>query len=154
MQEHFVARTPFGPLYVAAENGAIVASDFRARARVSAAPRDGVLGEARRQIEAYCAKRLRRFDLPLHLTGTPFQIAVWQLVAQLETGELISYGDVARAIGAPLAHRGVAAAMGKTPYDLFIPAHRVVGADGTIKGAGPQSRRRRLLAFEGIVLRG
>ena len=78
---------------------------------------------------------------------------VWDLVSQLEVGELISYGDVARAVGFPGAHRGVAAAMGRSPYDLLIPAHRVVGSDGRIKGAGPNSMRRRLLVFEGIYLK-
>ncbi len=108
--------------------------------------------EAKAQINAYLRKRLRRFDLPLALHGTPFQLDVWHLVAQLETGELISYGDVARAIGAPRAHRGVAMAMGRTPLDLLIPAHRVVGSDGRVKGAGPNSMRRRLLRFENIRL--
>jgi O-6-methylguanine DNA methyltransferase len=89
----------------------------------------------------------------LHLEGTPFQIDVWHFVAALEVGELVAYGDLARAIGRPRAHRGVAAAMRRTPIDLFIPAHRVVGADGSVRGAGPNSLRRRLLTFEGITLR-
>ncbi len=146
--------TPVGAvLQVRAAGGRIVACAFHARMRPSTAlPRDPLLREARAQLQAYFRKRLRRFDLPLALDGTPFQCAVWQLVASLEVGELISYADVARAIGAPLAHRGVAAAMKRTPYDLLIPAHRVIGADGRVKGAGPNSLRRRLLAFEGITL--
>ncbi|HVA28570.1 MAG TPA: methylated-DNA--[protein]-cysteine S-methyltransferase [Candidatus Baltobacteraceae bacterium] len=146
--------TPFGaPLLIEADAEAIVTCDFRPRARTSAGrPAHPVLREASVQLRAYFAKRLRRFDLPLALHGTPLQVAVWQFVSQLETGELISYGDVARAIGSPGAHRGVAAAMGRSPYDLLIPAHRVIGADGKIKGAGPRSIRRLLLAFEGITL--
>ncbi len=147
--------TPIGAvLHVSSEAGEIVGCAFRPRARARSTPvRDPLLREAREQIGAYFRKKLGRFDLPLALHGTAFQVAVWQLVASLEAGELISYGDVAGAIGAPLAHRGVAAAMRKTPYDLLVPAHRVVGADGRIKGAGPNSLRRRLLAFEGIVLK-
>lgn len=115
---------------------------------------DALLDEATRQLRAYFARRLRRFELPLAFDGTAFQIAVWDLVSRLETGELISYADVARAVGKPRAHRGVAMAMGRTPFDLLVPAHRVVGADGRIKGAGPHSMRRRLLRFEGISLAG
>lgn len=151
-----ILATPFGTkLYVTADESEITACEFRARIAPRPAPRDNrLLVEASKQLQAYFKKRLRRFDLPLQLRGTAFQVAVWSLVSQLETGELISYADVGRAIGAPLSHRGVAAAMGKTPHDLLIPAHRVVGADGRIKGAGPHSMRRRLLAFEGITVPG
>jgi methylated-DNA-[protein]-cysteine S-methyltransferase len=154
-QADLTLSTPVGAvLQVRAAGGRIVACAFHTRMRpTTSLPRDPLLREARAQLQAYFRKRLRRFDLPLALEGTPFQCAVWQLVASLETGELISYGDVARAIGEPLAHRGVAAAMKRTPFDLLIPAHRVIGADGRVKGAGPNSLRRRLLAFEGIKLR-
>ncbi len=148
----FVLATPFGaPLRVEATEHEIVACDFTPRRRaVAPPPGHALLLEAQAQMRAYLAKRLRRFDLPLALSGTPFQVAVWRLVADLETGEFISYADVARAIGSPGAHRGVAAAMGRSPYDLLIPAHRVIGADGRVKGAHPHSMRRRLLAFEGL----
>ena len=147
--------TPLGAALIVQSNGrAIVGARFVRRAPGAALrPRDALLREAARQVRAYFAKRLRTFDVPLEFDGTPFQLDVWRFVAHLEAGEIVSYSDVARLIGRPRAHRGVAAAMCKTPADLFVPAHRVVGADGTVRGAGPGSMRRRLLAFEGIRLR-
>jgi len=146
--------TPLGAvLSVESDGERIVDASFCARRPNLSPIRDPLLREAQRQLRAYFRKRLRRFDLPLLLGGTAFQKDVWRWVAQLETGELISYGDLARALGRPRAHRGVASAMRLTPIDLFIPAHRVVGSDGTVRGAGPRSMRRRLLTFEGITLR-
>jgi len=148
--------TPFGrDLLVGTDGTSIVESTFVARSRrvKIERTRHPLLRDAQSQVRAYFAKRLLRFDLPLLFTGTPFACEIYALVASLETGELISYGDVARALGRPLAHRSVAAAMGRSSLALFVPAHRVIGADGQIKGAAPNSIRRRLLAHEGIVLR-
>jgi methylated-DNA-[protein]-cysteine S-methyltransferase len=143
--------TPFGRDLLIVGNGeAILASDFVAPKHPSKSkPSDALLAEAVAQVRAYFARRLDRFDLPLGLDGTPFRIAAWRAVASLAFGEFVSYADVARAIGHPLAHRGVATAMALTPLDLFVPAHRVIGADGRIKGARPRSLRLRLAAFEG-----
>jgi methylated-DNA-[protein]-cysteine S-methyltransferase len=136
-------------LLVSSDGERIVASDFVAERRARGArTADGLLREAAAQVRAYFGGRLGRFDLPLALAGTPFCIAVWEAVAGLAFGEFVSYADVARAVGRPLAHRGVAAAMGRTPLDLFVPAHRVVGADGRVKGAEPGSVRARLVRFE------
>lgn len=150
--------TPFGrDLVVATDGDFVCASDFCAPSkRPHAPPSDALLREVAGQFRAYVARRLRRFDLPLRMDGTPFAVAVWRLVASLEFGELISYGEVGRALGRPLAHRTVAAAMGKTPLALFVPAHRVVGADGKLKGSPGSTGvrlRRRLLAHEGIAIR-
>jgi methylated-DNA-[protein]-cysteine S-methyltransferase len=147
-------QTPLGLVLVVESDGACIrGAEFSRRALQSARPADALLREAARQVRAYFGKRLRRFDLPLHFEGTQFQKDVWSFVADLEVGQLVSYGDLARLIGRPRAHRGVAAAMRSTPIDLFVPAHRVVGSDGTVRGAGANSLRRRLLAFEGIILR-
>jgi methylated-DNA-[protein]-cysteine S-methyltransferase len=150
-----VLETPLGlTLLVESDGERVVRSDFRARvSERGARSNDALLREVKRQVCAYFRKRLLRFDLPLKLDGTDFQNDVWEFVAQLETGQIVSYGDLARAIGRPRAHRGVAAAMRDTPLDLFIPAHRVVGSDGTVRGAGANSLRRKLLKFEGITLR-
>lgn len=127
---------------------AIVGCRFVPRRAGANEPSDALLAEAAAQVRAYFARRLERFDLPLALAGTAFQVTVWRAVAQLRFGEFVSYADVARAIGRPLAHRGVAAAMALTPIDLFVPAHRVIGADGRVKGAGPRSMRPLLAEFE------
>jgi O-6-methylguanine DNA methyltransferase len=108
----------------------------------------GVLRDAKRQVTQYFKGRLARFALPLEVEGTPFEREVWTCVAQLGFGEFASYADIARAVGRPLSHRAVARAMGRTPLDLLIPAHRVVGADGKPRGTTPRSLRSRLIAFE------
>ncbi len=145
-----LVRTPLGKDLAIASNGAaILESAFVARRRIAESkPSDALLVEASAQVRAYFARRLRRFDLPFVLDGTALQMAAWRAVASLRFGEFVSYADVARAIGRPGAHRGVAAAMGATPLALFIPAHRVIGSDGRIKGADPKSIRARLAAFE------
>lgn len=136
-------------LEVESERGAIVAARFvRKRPAAGIRSTDPLLAEAAAQVRAYFARRLRRFDLPLKFDGTAFCEDVWRCVAALSFGEFVSYADVARAIGRPLAHRGVAMAMGRTPIDLFVPAHRVVGADGRVKGATPGGVRLALVAFE------
>jgi methylated-DNA-[protein]-cysteine S-methyltransferase len=136
-------------LVITVTEEAIVAGRFvpsRGARRVK--PKDALHAAADAQVRAYFARRLRRFDLPLEPAGTPFARAVWQLTAALSFGEFVSYGDLARAAGRPLAHRGVAMAMARTPIALFIPAHRVVGSDGRLRGTAPGSLRARLAAFE------
>jgi len=139
-------------LEVTAEGGAIVGSRFvRAKSKPASTTRDPLLRAALDQVLAYFAGRLGRFDLPLALAGTAFQTDVWNAVAALSFGEFVSYADVARAVGRPLAHRGVAMAMRSAPLDLFVPAHRVVGADGRVKGAARDSMRLRLVRFERAI---
>jgi methylated-DNA-[protein]-cysteine S-methyltransferase len=144
--------TPFGrDLFVAGGDDGVTESRFVVRARLGshAANCDvshSLLRDVKRQLDAYFAGRLRCFDVP-------FALDVWRAVSRLPTGALASYAEIAAAIGRPNAQRGVARALASTPLALLIPAHRVIGADGRIKGAVPGSMRRRLLAFEGIEIR-
>ncbi len=148
--------TPLGfDLVVTVSDGIVIACAFchperserSKRSRGSAADAK-LLRHAKREIRAYFAGRLQRFTLPLKTEGTPFERAVWEQVARLRFGEFASYADIARAVGRPLSHRGVARAMGRTPLDLLIPAHRVVGADGRPRGLSPKGRRAWLIRFE------
>jgi methylated-DNA-[protein]-cysteine S-methyltransferase len=101
------------------------------------------------QLDAYFAGTLRAFAVPLDLRGTAFQRAVWAEVCAIPYGETRSYADVARAVGRPGAWRAVGAANAVNPVCLVVPCHRVIGADGTLKGyAGGVLHRRLLLDLE------
>lgn len=108
-----------------------------------------VLMTAAEMIGEYLAGTRREFDLPLLTVGTDFQKAVWQALTTIPYGETCSYASVARATGRPEAVRAVARAIGGNPLSIFIPCHRVVGADGRLTGyAGGLPLKKRLLEIE------
>jgi len=57
---------------------------------------------------------------------TDFEKKVFRVVSKIPLGEVRSYKWVAEKTGRPRAHRAVANALGKNPYPLFIPCHRVI----------------------------
>src|ERR1017187_5223624 len=106
--------------------------------------------EAVRQLRAYFAGQLRRFDLPLDLRGTDFQLRVWRELERIPYGVTRSYLQIAEAIGAPRAVRAVGAANGANPIPIVVPCHRVIGANGKLVGyGGGLPLRKRLLELEG-----
>ncbi len=88
------------------------------------------------QLQEYFSGERQEFDIPLDRRGTPFQQRVWDEVARVPYGTVVSYGEIAARIGRPLAARAVGGAMRANPIPIFIPCHRVVGADGTLGGYG------------------
>ena len=93
-----------------------------------------VLREAAHQLDEYFAGTRRSFDLPLTLTGTEFQKQVWKQLAEIEWGEVATYGDIGLATGRPTAGRAVGGAIGANPVPLFIPCHRVLASNRRITG--------------------
>lgn len=87
--------------------------------------------------------------LKLLLRGTNFQIKVWEALLRIPTGAVVSYEDVARAIGQPTALRAVGAAVGRNPVCILIPCHRVIQKSGIIHNYRyGVPRKRALLAWE------
>lgn len=93
-----------------------------------------VLKEAKKQLGAYFAGKLTKFDLPVEFHGTDFQKSVWKQIAKIPFGKTLSYADIARKIGKPLASRAVGGAVGSNPVALIVGCHRVMGASGRITG--------------------
>jgi methylated-DNA-[protein]-cysteine S-methyltransferase len=111
---------------------------------------DGYDDTVHAQLAAYLGGRRRSFDLHLAPMGTPFQLRVWTRLCQIPWGETRSYAEVARALGMPAAARAVGRACGQNPVPIFIPCHRVVGADGGLGGYSPGlAHKRALLHLEG-----
>lgn len=111
------------------------------------------LRTAARQLEEYFSRARRTFSVPVELSGTSFQVAVWKALATIPYGETLSYGDLARRAGRPRAFRAVGQAMGANPVAIIYPCHRVVAARGHIGGyGGGLEMKRLLLGLEGSPL--
>ncbi len=95
---------------------------------------EAMLGDALAQLAAYFAGARRNFDLPLDLRGTPFQRAVWQASRDIPYGETRHYREIATALSGPAAARAVGAANAANPLPPIIPCHRLIGADGVLRG--------------------
>lgn len=81
--------------------------------------------------------------------GTAFQRSVWQALLTIPTGQTRSYGELAQAVGKPAAVRAVGAAVGRNPWSVLVPCHRVLGAKGALTGyAGGLPRKVALLNWE------
>ena len=76
----------------------------------------------------------RTATFPLAVTGTNFQVQVWRALLELEPGETVTYGALARKLGRPDAARAVGTAVGANPIAWVIPCHRVLRAGGVLGG--------------------
>jgi methylated-DNA-[protein]-cysteine S-methyltransferase len=77
--------------------------------------------------------------------GTPFQREVWDALRRIPVGRTMSYGALAASIGRPKAVRAVGLANGANPIAIFVPCHRVIGADNSLTGYGGGLERKRWL---------
>ncbi|PTY37753.1 cysteine methyltransferase [Saccharospirillum sp. MSK14-1] len=104
------------------------------------------------QLDAYFAKELRRFEIPLDLQGSEFQRQAWSALLAIPYGQTRSYQQQAQAIDRPQSVRAVARANGDNRIAIVVPCHRVIGKDGTLTGyGGGLWRKQKLLALEGAV---
>ena len=105
--------------------------------------------DAIQQVLDYLAGKRADFDVPLDLRGTEFQREVWSALCEIPYGEVRTYGDLARAVGRPLAVRATGAANGANPVPILVPCHRCVAAGARLGGyAGGRALKAKLLALE------
>ena len=127
---------PIGRIGIAEENGCITNLYFE----TDAVPQNvelcetAVIKEAFRQLDAYLAGELQEFSVPLAPCGTDFMRTVWKRLCEIPYGKTASYKEIAMAAGSPKAARAVGLANNRNPIPLFIPCHRIIGADGKLVG--------------------
>jgi len=129
-------RSPLGALEIVSTDTGIVSLSFVEEEANNDRGIPDCLKNCLLQIEEYFKGDRKAFCLPLTPRGTEFQQRVWQALEQIPYGEVVSYGDIARAIGKPGAARAVGGANNKNPIAIIIPCHRVIGQDGSLTGYG------------------
>jgi AraC family transcriptional regulator of adaptative response/methylated-DNA-[protein]-cysteine methyltransferase len=68
--------------------------------------------------------------LHLYLSGSNFQLKVWEALLRIPSGNVVSYRDVASFLGAPKASRAVGNSLANNPVAVLIPCHRVINSLG------------------------
>ncbi|MGA9760850.1 MAG: methylated-DNA--[protein]-cysteine S-methyltransferase [Gaiellaceae bacterium] len=149
--------TPIGLLMIeASEIGlthVVISSSGIEKTREPEPEPGSILARAKRQFEEYFTGARREFDLPFDLDANDFVQRVRdEAVAHVPYGGTVSYGELAAMAGSPRAARAAGNVMRSNPLMIVIPCHRVVGADGSLRGYGGLgcglSVKRWLLDFE------
>lgn len=144
--------THIGAIGIAEKNGKITRLYFQNDHRPpphTTIKETPLLQEAAQQLQAYLAGKLTGFSLPLQPDGTAFMQQVWMRLCEIPYGETASYKSLAESLGNPNAARAVGMANHRNPIPIFIPCHRVVGANGSLVGyRGGLDLKSRLLKLE------
>ncbi len=146
--------SPLGPIALTSDGDALTHIDIGTK--VANPSPDAVIEAATRQLGEYFAGTRKNFDLPLKVSGTRFQEAIWSALQAIPHGETTSYGDLGRAVGKPGSARAVGGAVGANPLPIVIPCHRVLASTRAITGySGGEGipTKQKLLALENINYR-
>ncbi|EXJ24364.1 Methylated-DNA--protein-cysteine methyltransferase [Alkalibacterium sp. AK22] len=104
---------------------------------------------------AYLSGQVLTIDVPLDLTGTPFQQKIWEALRHIPYGETVSYSELASQSGLDSkAARAVGTAVGKNPLLIVYPCHRVLTKNGKLGGyRGSLPMKEQLLKLEQLTFK-
>ncbi|MDK4249221.1 methylated-DNA--[protein]-cysteine S-methyltransferase [Corynebacterium pseudodiphtheriticum] len=113
-----------------------------------------ILCQARAELSEYFVGKRKTFTVPLdwaHVAAesSEFSVQVWRLLQGIAYGATTTYGALAREMGSVGLSQRVGQVVGRNPWSVIVPCHRVLGADGSLTGyAGGLDRKRWLLQHE------
>ena len=105
-------------------------------------------------LDVYFAGKEPDFTPPLHLIGSDFRKAVWNILLSIPYGRTMTYGQIAKQLAKntgidKMSAQAVGGAVGHNPISIIVPCHRVVGTNGSLTGyAGGLDKKIALLELE------
>lgn len=158
-----VYSSPLGPLLLRSDAGSLSGLWFQGGTTCPQNASDGGWGQCpaldrtREWLDVYFSGREPGFLPPLRLAGTPFQLAVWDLLRRIPYGATVTYGELAGQVAKSrgltrMSAQAVGGAVGRNPISILVPCHRVVGKSGALTGyAGGLEKKKALLTLEGAI---
>lgn len=140
-------------VYLPAGLGEALSATIARRHRTSAAEPSTSVGDAIGRIQALLASGQSDLD-PIRLDYGcvgDFERRVYEILREVAPGRTITYGEIARRLGDVALSRRVGQALGRNPWPIVVPCHRVLGADGKVGGfsaPGGVTTKMRLLEIE------
>ena len=115
-----------------------------------------IFEQTKNWLDIYFRGEIPDFTPPLLLEGSPFRLAVWEILREIPYGQVMTYGEIAKRIAAQrgvetMAAQAVGGAVGHNPVSIIVPCHRVVGSGGSLTGyAGGIDKKIALLSLEKV----
>ena len=109
-------------------------------------------------LDTYFSGKKPDFTPPFRMTGTDFQVKVWNLLLKIPYGQTTTYGNIASEIAAltgieRMSAQAVGGAVGRNKIAIIIPCHRVIGSNGNLTGyAGGIDIKEKLLMLEKFLI--
>lgn len=147
MKNYAYLKSPIGILEIVSDNQNILAINFVKKTKSN--NHNALTKQCVVQLQEYFAGQRQVFDLPVKITGSPWQVRTCFELSKIPYGTIISYQDLAAMGGNVKAARSVGQAVNKNKIPIIIPCHRVVGTRGQLVGyAGGLWRKQVLLELE------
>ena len=141
---YFVIESPIGSLHLAATNKVLIAihhsferlKDWNKNDVIFKNEKNIIIEKTILQLSEYFKGKRKKFNIPLELSGTNFQLKAWEALKKIPYAKTVSYSDQAKLIGNPKASRAIGNANNANPISIIIPCHRVIGKSGKLVGYG------------------
>lgn len=130
MEKNFdaVISAPFGSVGIRAQDDFLVGVELIPQALAEKQSSLPFVQDISNQVRQYLNNPDATLNAPYAVKGTHFQKRVWQAIADIPSGQTLSYSELAEKVGS--GPRAVANVCGANQVPLFIPCHRIVAKNG------------------------
>ena len=141
---YYVIESPIGPLHLAATNKVLTAihhsferlKNWNKNDVIFKNEKNIIIEKTILQLTEYFDGKRKKFNIPLELSGTNFQLKAWEALKKIPYAKTVSYSDQAKLIENPKASRAIGNANNANPISIIVPCHRVIGKSGKLVGYG------------------